>query len=82
MNNKNIKAKLSAKELSMIAIFTAITAVFAQIAIPILLPQYLYPLVYCCLYVSYSIKPKHAVYSQICYLALGGLGVPVFGGFW
>ena len=27
------------------------------------------------------LKPKHAVYSQICYLALGGLGVPVFGGF-
>jgi biotin transport system substrate-specific component len=82
MNNKNIKAKLSAKELSMIAIFTAITAVFAQIAIPI--PFTPVPISFGLVAVYMSailLKPKHAVYSQICYLALGGLGVPVFGGF-
>ncbi|HOQ17482.1 MAG TPA: biotin transporter BioY [Defluviitaleaceae bacterium] len=82
MKNKKAKSVLSAKELSVIALFTAITAVFAQIAIP--LPFTPVPISFGLVAVYMSgilLKPKHAVYSQLCYLTLGGLGIPVFGGF-
>lgn len=66
----------------MIAIFAALTAVLAQIAIP--LPFTPMPISFGLIAVYMSgilLRPKHAVYSQICYLALGAMGIPVFGGF-
>lgn len=82
MKNKKGRSTLSVKELTIIAIFTAITAVLAQIAIP--LPFTPVPISFGLVAVYMSgilLKPKHVVYSQICYLALGAVGVPVFGGF-
>ncbi|MDL2248204.1 biotin transporter BioY [Tyzzerella sp. OttesenSCG-928-J15] len=82
MESKKNKSKLSAKEISIIALFTALTAVLAQIAIP--LPFSPVPISFGLVAVYASailLKPKHAIYAQICYLALGAVGVPVFGGF-
>lgn len=82
MESKKVKPALAAKELAIIAIFTALTAVMAQIAIP--LPFTPMPISFGLVAVYMSgmlLRPKHAVYSQICYLALGAIGVPVFGNF-
>ena len=82
MDNTKTKSAISARELSVIAIFAAITAVLAQIAVP--LPFTPMPISFGLVAVYISgmlLKPKHAVLAQICYLALGAMGVPVFGSF-
>ena len=76
------KEKLSTRDLCITAIFTALTAVLAQIAIP--LPFTSSPISFGMvgLYISaILLTPKCAVLSQICYLSLGAIGIPVFGGF-
>ena len=82
MRNKNMESKLSARDLSIISIFTVITAVLAQISIP--LPFTPVPISFGLVAVYISgivLKPKHAAYSQICYLLLGTIGIPVYSGF-
>lgn len=82
MKNKKGKSSLSAKELSIIAFFAALTAILAQIAIPIPFTPVPISFGLVAVYISgILLKPLHAVYSQICYLALGTIGIPVFGGF-
>ena len=82
MKNKTSKVVFSARELCIIAIFAAMTAVLAQIAIP--LPFTPMPISFGLVAVYITgmlLKPRHAVFAQICYLALGAVGVPVFGNF-
>lgn len=82
MKKKKGKSTISIKGLTIIAFFTSLTAVLAQIAIPI--PFSPVPISFGLIAVYISgilLKPKHALYSQICYLILGMMGVPVFGGF-
>lgn len=77
-----MKKPLTARELSQIGIFAAITAVLAQIAIP--LPFTPAPISFGLVAVYITgilLKPKHAILTQICYLLLGAIGVPVFGNF-
>ena len=79
---KTAKAALTAKEIALTAIFAALTAVLAQIAVP--LPFTPVPLSFGLVAVYISgilLKPVQAVFSQVCYLALGAVGVPVFGNF-
>ena len=82
MDNGRTKTKFSAREISIIAIFAAITAVMAQIVIP--LPFTPVPISFGLVAVYATgilLKPRHAVFAQIVYLALGAVGVPVFGNF-
>ena len=82
MEKSKTKAKFSARELTLIGIFAAITAVMAQIAIP--LPFSPVPISFGLVAVYISgilLRPKSALFAQICYLALGAVGVPVFGNF-
>ena len=82
MNNKKTNITLSPKELSIIALFAVLTAVLAQIAIP--LPFTPVPISFGLVAVYITgmlLKPRHAVLAQICYLTLGAVGVPVFGNF-
>lgn len=82
MENTKTKATLSAKELSLISIFVVLTAALAQVAI--LLPFTPMPISFGLVAVYITgmlLKPKHALLAQICYLLLGGFGVPVFGNF-
>lgn len=77
-----MKKTLTVRELSVISIFTALTAVLAQIAIP--LPFTPVPISFGLVAVYITgilLKPKHAILTQLCYLLLGAVGVPVFGGF-
>lgn len=82
MKNTETKTALSARELSQISIFVVMTAVLAQIAI--LLPFTPAPISFGLVGVYITgmlLKPKHALLAQVCYLLLGGFGVPVFGNF-
>lgn len=76
------KTMISAKELATVGIFTALTAVLAQIAVP--LPFTPMPISFGLVAVYFTgmlLTPKEAVLSQITYLLLGAVGIPVFGNF-
>ena len=76
------RATFTTRDLAIIPIFAAITAVLAQIAIP--LPFTAVPISFGLVAVYIAgilLTPKQAVYSQICYLLLGAVGIPVFGNF-
>ena len=76
------KATFTTRDLAIIPIFAAITAVLAQIAIP--LPFTAIPISFGLVAVYISgilLTPKQAVYAQICYLLMGAVGLPVFGKF-
>ena len=82
MKNNKKKAAFSAKEISLIAIFSVLTAVLAQIAVPLPFTPVPISIGLVAVYTAgILLKPKHAVFSQLCYLTLGAIGVPVFGGF-
>ena len=73
---------LPIKELCIISIFAAVTAVMAQIAIP--LPFTPMPISFGLVAVYITgmlLKPRAAIFAQACYLLLGVVGVPVFGNF-
>ncbi len=68
------------RDITRIALFTALTALGAQIAIPIgevpITLQVLFVLLS-----GMMLPPKHAFLSQLFYLLLGAVGFPVFAGF-
>ena len=77
-----MKKTLTARELTLIGILTATTAVLAQIAIPLPFTTMPFSLGMIAVYMTgILLKPKHAVLTQLCYLLLGAVGVPVFGNF-
>ena len=72
--------KLSAKEISLVGLFTALTAVGAMITIPI--GQV--PITVQSLFVVLSgliLGPKLGPLSQLVYVILGLIGLPIFAGF-
>jgi biotin transport system substrate-specific component len=77
-----VKRQLAVNEICLISIFTAMTAVTAQIAIP--LPFTPIPISFGMVGIYITgmlLKPSHAVLAQICYLLLGSVGAPVFANF-
>ena len=82
MVERKVRKPLEARELAVIGIFTAVTSVLAQIAIP--LPFTPMPVAFGLVAVYISgilLRPKHAVFSQVCYLLIGAVGLPVFSNF-
>ena len=76
------KSYFKAKELAIIGIFATLTAVMAQIAIPIPFTPVHFSFGMVGVYMTaILLKPKHAVFAQVCYLLLGAVGLPVFGNF-
>ena len=74
--------KLSTKNLVLVGLFTAVTAVCAQISIP--LPFSTVPFTLQVLAVCLSgaiLGRKLGAMSQIVYLLVGAIGIPVFAGF-
>lgn len=74
--------KLSIKEMSTVAIFSALTAILAQISIP--LPFTPVPITFQILAVYISsiiLGSKLGTLSQIIYVLLGAVGIPVFANF-
>lgn len=77
-----VKTILPVHDMCIVGIFTAVTAVLAQIAIPLPFTPMPFSLgmvaVYMC---GMLLRPKCAILTQVCYLLLGAVGLPVFGGF-
>ncbi|AMP20608.1 hypothetical protein AZF37_04955 [endosymbiont 'TC1' of Trimyema compressum] len=74
--------KLDIRGMCFIGIFAAVTAILAQIIIP--LPFTPVPVSFGILAVYITgilLNPKYALLSQVIYLLLGMAGAPVFGGF-
>ena len=72
---------MKVKELTMTAIFAALTAVFAQIIIPLSFTPVPFSMGVFAVYLTGAILDKrHAVYAQLIYILLGAVGIPVFGG--
>lgn len=74
--------KFSIKEMSTVAIFSALTAILAQISIP--LPFSPVPITFqiFAVYISSIILgSKLGTLSQIIYVLLGAIGIPVFANF-
>lgn len=70
------------KELTMTAIFAALTAVFAQIVVPLPFTPVPFSMGIFAVYLTGAILDKsHAVYAQLIYILLGMIGIPVFGEF-
>lgn len=77
-----MKRSFSTKEIVIIAIFTALTTILSQIAIPF--PSSPAPISFGVVAVYITgilLKPKHAVFAQVCYLLIGAIGLPIFGNF-
>lgn len=74
--------KFSIKEMSIVAIFTALTSVMAQISIP--LPFSPVPITFQLFAIFLSsiiLSSRLATTSQIIYVLLGAIGIPVFANF-
>lgn len=77
-----MKTPFTTRELVIISLFVAMQVILSQVAIP--LPFNPVPISFglVAIYVTgILLKPKHAIFVQICYLLLGAMGLPVFGNF-
>lgn len=72
----------SVRNLTMAAMMTALTAICSQIVIPLpFTPVFFNLAVFAVLLCGALLPPGWAAASQLCYLLLGVMGVPVFGQF-
>ena len=70
----------STRELTLAALFVAVTAVLSQIVVP--MPPVPFNLAVLAVFLCGSLLPRRAaLLSQLCYLLLGAVGVPVFAQF-
>lgn len=73
---------MKTKDLTLTAIFAALTAVFAQLIIPLPFTPVPFSMGVFAVYLTGVILPKsYALYAQLVYILLGVIGLPVFGGF-
>jgi len=75
-------SKFTIKEMCVIAVFAAVTAAVAQVAVP--LPFTPVPValgVFAIFLVGSVLSPRRAVWSQVVYLIVGAAGLPVFARF-
>ncbi|NCA93240.1 biotin transporter BioY [bacterium] len=76
------KTTLPIKDICIISIFTVMTVVMAQIAIPLPFTPVPISLGLVAVYMTgILLQPKHSVFAQVTYLLLGGVGLPVFANF-
>lgn len=72
--------KFSTRDLTISALFTAVTAVLSQIVVP--MPLVPFNLALLAVFLCGALQKKGAaLLSQLCYLLLGAVGVPVFAQF-
>ncbi len=73
---------MKTKNLALAAVFTALTAVFAQIMIPLPFTPVPFSMSVFAVYLTGALLPAGwAAGAQAAYLLLGAAGLPVFGGF-
>lgn len=74
--------KLNLKDINVIALFTAVTVILAQISIPIpFSPVPVTLSIFGVFLSSLILGTRNGILSQIVYILLGLVGVPVFAGF-
>lgn len=72
--------RITTREIALVALFAAITAVFSQISVP--MPPVPFSLGVLGVMLTATVLPTRlAVCAQLIYLLLGAVGVPVFAGF-
>lgn len=77
-----MKDTFAPKEIALIGMFAAITVVLSQIALPLPFTPVPLSLGLVAVYAAgIVLKPEHAILSQLCYLLLGAIGLPVYAGF-
>lgn len=69
--------KLTVREMTLISLFTALTAIGAFIKIPTPIVPFTLQFLFCT-YAGLLLGAKHGLYSQLLYLAVGLLGIPIF----
>lgn len=77
-----MKLNLKIREMTMIAMATALMAIFSQISIPV--PFTTVPItlqVFAVILIATILECKLATISIVIYILLGGIGVPVFANF-
>lgn len=74
-------SKLSIQDICSIAIMTAITAVLAQITIPMPMGVPMTMQTFAIILSAVILGSKRGAVSQLVYILLGAVGVPVFSGF-
>ncbi|MDP4109211.1 MAG: biotin transporter BioY [Bacillota bacterium] len=73
---------MKTRNLVITALFTALTAVCAQIAVPVPISAVPVTLSTLAVFLTGSMLDRRsAFYAQLAYLLLGGFGIPVFAGF-
>ncbi len=73
---------MKTKQMTKIALFTALICIFAPISIPIPISEVALTLGTFALYLAaYILKPKEALFATLLYLLLGAVGLPVFSGY-
>ena len=82
MKSEATLPKFSIRAIVLTALLTALTAVLAQIAVPIPVSPVPLSLGMVAVYATgVLLRPRNALLAQVCYLLLGAFGLPVFGGF-
>jgi biotin transport system substrate-specific component len=75
-----MKRTLRIKDIAVIGVFAALTAVLAQIAVPLPFTPVPFSMGMVAVYATgILLRPRDAILTQLCYLLLGAVGVPVFG---
>ncbi len=75
-------SRTAVRNLTMSALLAALTAVCAQIVVPLpFTPVFFSLAVLAVLLCGALLPPRWAAGAQLCYLLLGAAGLPVFGGF-
>lgn len=72
--------KLSTRDLTLISMFAALTAVGAQLSLPTQPVPFTLQILFC-MYSGVLLGAKKAALSQILYVSLGLIGLPIFSGF-
>jgi biotin transport system substrate-specific component len=73
--------KFSVKEITLVGIFTALTAIFAQVSIPIpFSPVPITLSIFAVFMTSIILGKKCGTMSMLIYVLIGAIGVPVFAG--
>lgn len=74
-----MQAKLTIREMTLIALFSALTAVGAFIKVPTPTVPFTLQFLFCA-YAGLFLGAKNALYSQLLYIFIGLAGIPVFTG--
>lgn len=72
--------KLSTRDMTLIAMFAALTAIGAQLSLPTEPAPFTLQILFC-MYSGILLGSKKGAMSQILYVTLGLVGLPIFAGF-